>query len=634
MALSIHKNEQLISLTLLSLFYSYFNFYSNLRNDGTINRQIMNKYYIITIIFILGINTVFAQRSWLDYNSRSTQYPDNTYLIGFASEGQIDDVSGDYFNILGDVARKKLIESIQVKIQSRATLEVENINSKTHEHFKQQSVSVSQANIVGLKYETYYDKKNKDAYAFCYAKKSEVITYYKNIIATKKESISKKIQEASSSISVGDNPNALKTYYAGMKMLREIDEAQYLLVALGFSNNSDLYIDEVSNYESKIKNGIASLSNSKNLSLADVSEFMAYGLKLQSEKLNESISLGKITYQDTGLSSKFSNRFNDIFKQKLVNVSKYNISDKKNQQLFISGTYWKEGSKLKIITDLKSKEKGKIIASVETRLPISWLKENNIAYLPESIKKLDLLNQIELRAIKAKREAKIGKTLIKPLEVSVSLTDGSIIENIPIKFSFMGKNGKKLGTVRSSKSGMSKFHFEKFTSDKKIQIIKAELDIVQFIGIGAESGFYHRIIQDYSVPSAVKFVFKVSGLLVYVEVNEKNLGRIMEIPFIEPAIKESLSGKGYAFTDDLSEADYMIEIKSNSRSANSYSGIYFSYVDTNIAITDLENDEEVYKGSFSDIKGAGNNYRQAGIKAYKNVVKKVKKGVLDALVKK
>merc|ERR1711916_350630 len=116
-----------------------------------------------------------------------------------------------------------------------------------------------------------------------------------------------------------------------------------------------------------------------------------------------------------------------------------------------------------------------------------------------------------------------------------------------------------------------------------------------FVGIEESSAYFQKIIQEHRIPST-RFFLNVSGLSMFITSNETNLGQQMTIPFIEPSLKEALSNNGFAFTGDMGQADYAIDIQANARAGNSYEGLYFS---------------------FADVKGGSINFERAGIAALK-----------------
>ena len=577
------------------------------------------------------------QPDWTDYYQREAQYPERMFLTGFASQGNVQQDSKELFDILTEVARKQLIESIQVKIKSVAELNIQNVNSNTYEEFKQNSVSLAEANIVGLKFETYYDKRNKEAFAFAYARKSEVITYYENLIKSNLSKIQQFQNEAAQSISSNDNKEALKSLFSCNSLFRELEESRLILTALGITGENSLKTAEANQKKLEVKNTIASLLSSKQLTMQDVGYYLSYGLSVQTGEFASKILMLPPTYRDTELTSDFSAAFNPVFENNLVKVASYNIANQNmpasTSGVTLTGTYWEETDGLKIIYNLNNN--GETSASMEASLPYEWLEANNLDYIPENIQKANLLDQLELKALNPNINAKVNQDLNLPLNIQVNYLGSNtenMLANLPIKFSFLEENGKVIGTVKTDRFGVAKAFVGRITSDKKMQIIKAEIDIASFVGIDESSAYYQKILQEHQVPTT-KFFLNVSGLSMFITTSETNMGQQLTIPFIEPSLKEALSNNGFAFTTDMSQADFAIDIKANARNGNTFEGLYFSFADATVSVTDLSSGMEVYKGSFKDIKGGSVNYERAGIAALKKIAEKVSSEMLSELKK-
>ncbi|WP_020533859.1 hypothetical protein [Flexithrix dorotheae] len=598
----------------------------------------MKKIILLLVSFLFMHQLAQAQApQWTDYYKRKSAYPENLFLTGFSSQGNVADGNKELFDVLSEVARKQLIESIQVSIKSVAEINIQNINSKTLEQFKQSSVSLAQANIVGLKYETYYDKKNKEAYAFTYARISEVIDYYKNTISSNIDKINQKVTAAEQAIAGDDKQAALKAYFECNPLFLEIEEAQFILLALKETSENAIQSNRVNELDLKVKEGKSKLLNSKQLTLDDVGYFMAYGLFLQTDKLDGAIVLNPITYQDTELESELSGVFDKVFEQNLVNVSKYQIISPGGAGAVysISGTYWEQADYIQVISNLKEVKSGKTIASAEGILPFSWVETNKVDYIPSSIKKAEFIDYLELKAQETKMEGKVNQDLKSPIVINAIFSGTSAtnqLANLPIKFSFLGEGDKEIGITKTDRNGVGRFFAGKITSDKKMQIIQAELDVATYLGIDITSRYYQKVVQEHRIPST-KIFLNVSGLLMYITSNETNGGRKLTIPYLEPSLKQVLSDNGFAFTDDMSKADYAIDIQANARNGSSYDGIYFSFADATVSVTDLTTGNEEYKGSFKDVKGGGANYDRAGIAALKKISDQISKDMLNELKK-
>lgn len=343
--------------------------------------------------FMLFIFESYAQSpEWTDYNKRKELFPDNQYLTGFSTElvknpENIDKILQKHI----DFARRQLVESIKVTIKTTATLNLENLNTETLEDFRQASVSYSEASLSGVKAESYYDKKKKEAYAIAYVKKYDVTTSCKNNLASKSALLKQKIDEANQYASTGELEKSLKAFYSCYPLLREMEENYALIVALGRETQQVSFSD----YEVQVSKGISELRKGKQLGLDDACFLMADGLKRQvsPSDIKGSISVGTFTFQDTRMASNFSSRFAAVFEQKLTRegfpvLSKESLKQGEKSaektEYSITGTYWDEGDFLKMIANLKENNSGRSIASVEESLSKASLAQGKIEYLPEN----------------------------------------------------------------------------------------------------------------------------------------------------------------------------------------------------------------------------------------------------------
>jgi hypothetical protein len=592
------------------------------------------KKLLFAIIILATQLTSYAQKpKWVDYSTRNNLYPEKFYFVGFNSDVlAANQTSDDLLNKLSSYARVQLIESIQVTIKSMTEMKLENINTKTSEHFKQTSTSFSKANVVGLKYETFFDTKEKMGYAIAYVKKSDVVTYYQNVIATKKGEVAKNINQGKQFLTANDKSNALKSYYECMPIFREIEEAQTLLITVGVTNETSLAIDEVNAYQTEVKKALASLQSSKSLTLDEVAYFLAFGLQIQIDKLSQPVSLGTFTYQATDMSSAFSRQFGKTFEQNLIKTAGYSVkqlthetkADATTNPITLNGTYWKDGDNLKIIAIMRNTETGSAMASAEGYLPISALTNINLNYVPENLAKVQMLNKIILKVKNTDIVIKATQLSKTPIEVYAYTKDENGIErpaaNIPVKYKFM-KSNTKIHTSNTDASGLAKcFVFAK--PKDKISMIKAEVDVAQYLNIDSTSTFYKELLSNNSVPD-VQISMRVLSMTIAIETTENNLGSRMDIPILEPKMKDALGLNGFEFVQDVQSADYIIKIAANTRRGTNFQGMCFSFLDANVTIVERATGNETYKNAFTNLKGSGADHSLAGMKAYNSSAKKI-----------
>ncbi|MEO9870743.1 LPP20 family lipoprotein [Ekhidna sp.] len=112
--------------------------------------------------------------------------------------------------------------------------------------------------------------------------------------------------------------------------------------------------------------------------------------------------------------------------------------------------------------------------------------------------------------------------------------------------------------------------------------------------------------------------FFIPPITIGISSSERNLDQEVDQEILRSMLKKLFTQKGYRVID--SNAEYQVEIKSNTRKGSELSGLFTSYLDFTIDIKNQLN-ERIYSRSFSEIKGIHTSYQSAGIKAYQNAGK-------------
>ena len=325
---------------------------------------------------------------WVSPIFRKQNFPENRFITGFASQSvqKTDDLE-TVKRFLLENAKIHLVESISTSIKSVAILNIENRNSKTLEIFKQASASTSQADLFGLKTEEYYDLKKMEAYAFVYMNIANYLEALKSALSSETAQLSKKIETANQLSQTGNKELALKAYYSCFVALRHIEKKVVIILALSNETGGE----EVVKLESEIIEGISELQTAKHPTLEELCFFIADGLKqqLSDDEETNTIQIGSFTYMDSRLGSDFAVRLAATLQNKLVREGlSVNASMKpsagEERSLTLSGTYWVAGNDLKIIANLSNEKTGRTMASMEDFLPLAWLTERNISYIPDN----------------------------------------------------------------------------------------------------------------------------------------------------------------------------------------------------------------------------------------------------------
>ena len=254
---------------------------------------------------------------------------------------------------------------------------------------------------------------------------------------------------------------------------------------------------------------------------------------------------------------------------------------------------------------------------------------NNEIYL--SIQ--NLLSNIELKPITNNIEAKRNKSVKQPIKIKAIYFDSEEIPipNLPIILSFKRGEGDLINSVNTNMNGIASSKISKITSSEKMQILSVELDISKLINQDSTLFVYQNILKTFPIPST-KIILNVSGLLIFVESEEINLGKELDVLQIEPKIKESFSAKGFSFTDEMSKADIYVTIKARSREGSEMYGMYSTFVDCTVSALEMNSGEEIYKNVFNNISGQGLSAEKAGIKAFGNVAGKISENMVPKII--
>ncbi len=229
----------------------------------------------------------------------------------------------------------------------------------------------------------------------------------------------------------------------------------------------------------------------------------------------------------------------------------------------------------------------------------------------------EVLTALELNGKTTRISAKSSQALEEPLQVTALFRDKSgmahKVSGLPLNFSFARGKGTLVNYLETNAQGVARCQVSRIGSGDKLQIIQAQVAIKQMQPEGF-SQLAQNIINNLSLPQ-VRFILNVSGLTVYVEASEKNLGRDTGMLVVEPRLKTAMADKGFIFTDDISKADILIDLKAASRKGAQVYNLYSAFADVTISVTDLRSGSEVYKKAFSNIKGIQLNFQKAGNKA-------------------
>lgn len=125
---------------------------------------------------------------WTDNSYRVSAYPSDRYYTGFSMD--IMNTGGNLEAVIKRLtltAKSELSEKIRVKITSQTDMNTQSImqsgmDEQFNEIYTSARRSEAQAEITGIKTESYYNRSNGEVYVFAYAARADLQNYYRQQI--------------------------------------------------------------------------------------------------------------------------------------------------------------------------------------------------------------------------------------------------------------------------------------------------------------------------------------------------------------------------------------------------------------------------------------------------------------------
>lgn len=193
----------------------------------------------LLVLCVLGASTLLGQSvpDWTDDVIRAVLYPSDRYFVGYAL-GSIngDETPEQATDRIINSAQNNMLENIRVYMTSATESFILSENNDgqyyENEQFENHTVKNAVADIVGMKIDSYFDKKSKIVYALSYAKREEVAAYHKKILQANLSQVEGLLSTAETMLSQNDKESARTQCSIALPIFDQIKESQNLLIAI------------------------------------------------------------------------------------------------------------------------------------------------------------------------------------------------------------------------------------------------------------------------------------------------------------------------------------------------------------------------------------------------------------------
>lgn len=353
------------------------------------------KKYLPALLFLFAcffLPSALAQTpDWSRDGVREQLYPAATFLTGFASEvNRENDAAEKILERVSDLARAQLAESVQISIRSEVENEMERQGEDFSSRFRNTYWSGSAMDIVGLQMERAYDPKTRTAYALAWARRDGVQAYYENQVNRKlqeAETLLQRVQEALKT----DLPAAMTGVQEALLLLSQVSQAQGILLALKPKEDAarEARSERSLRLRTRSETLLRTLQQGKGHSLEDASFFLTQALAGQKPRPETPVRILHFTWQDSGIPSPLSRTFLPLLQSRLLTASSWKVladAGTASKVSLLEGSFWEEGSDIKIVSRLKSPS-GQILAASEAFVPKAWLESRKLSPLPPDLEK-------------------------------------------------------------------------------------------------------------------------------------------------------------------------------------------------------------------------------------------------------
>ncbi len=553
-------------------------------------------------------SAALGQPKWIDDAQRELLYPKSQYLQGyFWKEGVKKDVE-DVLYELGAQAKGELLESVTVDVNTQSSSQVSENQDFFESRFKTKTTTRSKLKISGLKVERYYDKKVRKAYAFAYVKKSELFNMQNGRIQRAIDDINSAISSSDVLASSSNFEEAFAQILKTKPLKYDVAEAQNILTLVGYSGKRDLLSDEANAAFSHQSKQIKKLSMSSKVKPVDVAYAMSYDLITLGGINKAGVSIGKVDYENTGMTSPLSRQLEEGLTAAIAKVE--NADKPISMKVELVGSYSVSDGTIRIDVQLKT-DKG-IQNGTSAYMSTSAFGKTE-DYMPSGAIRLKNLSNVSINSVLNEKsvELKCQEVVNKPFTAKFSVT-----EKTPVEL-FNQTTGEHI-RGETDASGNAKLVLEKIRSCRTPQTMIWRIDLPRLLDL-ADDHPYVSVASKENPLQTSRFFVDVKGPIAMMKVEEVENGSRLESPIIGPLIKESLSKMGFSFTREKAKADFIIQVRASARKGGNMSSLYFSFVDAEISMIDIKSGNEVMNEAYNNVKEGGPNHHQAAMRGFKKV---------------
>ncbi|GAA4825876.1 DUF4384 domain-containing protein [Algivirga pacifica] len=338
-------------------------------------RHLAIRFFCGLSLLLIGSTTALSQKKdpprWVLQKGKSLKYNDRDFLTGFGFAA-IDKTTTveEAAQLAKDMATQTLSQQIIVKFKSETNIHLMETEDAIFEDLQSTSQSISNVEISGLHFDQFADKKTY--YFLAYIERPQIILQFQNKLDMANQEIYREYHMGLKYEKENQKEKALEKFTACQLVAGKRNEYKAILVGLG----EKISQDEISS--NTIADALNRNSPNSVRSAEDLAYAIAYSFKEQSNIPLKNVKVHHLTFEETGVSSPFSNFFTTLLDNKLASLAQWQMIDLRdyNPELrdqyqidyAVRGSYWLQGDKVKFSLTTKDIQSGQLITVYEVQI--------------------------------------------------------------------------------------------------------------------------------------------------------------------------------------------------------------------------------------------------------------------------
>lgn len=216
----------------------------------------------------ISFGSVAQKPKWLKKKYRDAEYSKEAYLIGYSYDGKRDTEGiAQAMERVKSLAKGEIAQNLISEIQTDHSMSTIETNDSISQTFEMNILSEAKAEIYGMTVEGYYDKGDKMVHGFAFAKRDDVVQFYKTNIDKEMQTISSIIATAKKLVAQNSLDNAEKEFKKTTAHFVKIAYASDFIVLIKSVPLDLKYTTAIRDLEYSVGNELENIQKLKNEAL-------------------------------------------------------------------------------------------------------------------------------------------------------------------------------------------------------------------------------------------------------------------------------------------------------------------------------------------------------------------------------